>query len=123
ITNQESPQEHFIGNGYWAIGAGFWPFISEFMSARYDNSWPWWKAMLLMYSAKQRAESASGVSSFTDMFIIEAQHGFRLLQSDALEMIKGYYRETSEAARTKAAEIALRVRDNKLLATLVVQPE
>ena len=56
--------------GYAAIGNGGWHADSEFMVARYSDSWSFDRAVLLVYTAKKRAERASGVGPATDTFIV-----------------------------------------------------
>jgi hypothetical protein len=56
------------GTGFWAIGSGDRQFASQFMYQGYARSWPWLAALLLLYSAKKRAEVAPGVGRETDIF-------------------------------------------------------
>jgi len=56
--------------GFAAIGVGDWHAESQFMVAKYVSSWPFEKALRLLYLAKKRAETAPGVGTDTDLFII-----------------------------------------------------
>jgi len=61
--------------GFAAIGFGDWHAESQFMVAKYVSSWPFEKALRLLYLAKKRAETAPGVGTDTDLFIIGSPPG------------------------------------------------
>lgn len=68
-------EECFDGVGFCAIGSGSRQFESQFMYLGYSRHWNWLDALLLMYSAKKRAERSPGVGPQTDMWTIIASRG------------------------------------------------
>lgn len=64
------------GVGFAAIGAGAGHADSQFMFAKHTRSKPIPETILLVYSAKKRAEIAPGVGKETDMFTVGPELGF-----------------------------------------------
>jgi hypothetical protein len=64
--------------GFLAIGIGYPHANSQFMSAGYANSWPFFPTLSLAYAAKKRAEVAPGVGKATDIHIITRDGNFPL---------------------------------------------
>ena len=56
--------------GFAAIGAGFWHASSQMMFAGHTKNKSFAETLLLVYSAKKRAEVAPGVGECTDMFVV-----------------------------------------------------
>jgi uncharacterized protein YijF (DUF1287 family) len=93
--------------GFAAIGAGSWHADSQFMFAGHTRQRAFPESLLLVYSAKKRAEVAPGVGEATDMFLIGPALGsFTPVGSHVLENLEKIYRETrrKEQAIAKKAE-------------------
>jgi 20S proteasome alpha/beta subunit len=86
--------------GYAAIGIGKEPAESEFRFAKYEQSWPFARALLLTYSAKRRAESAPGIGQATDMFAIYGT-GAVMIADNIVQRVRKIY-EAKEKAKNKA---------------------
>ena len=91
-------------DGYAAIGVGEWHVDSEFMFAGYTNKWEFPEALLLVYSAKKRAEAAPGVGKETDLFMITAQ-GFTWIGEEARKRLNEIYL-AAEAKQKEASDEA-----------------
>lgn len=61
--------------GFAAIGDGKSHALSQFMFSRYTRDWSLAKSLLLLYSAKQRAQVAPGVGLETDLFLVAPPPG------------------------------------------------
>jgi hypothetical protein len=80
--------------GFAAIGIGQWHANSQFMFAEYDPGKKLSESLLLVYSAKKRAEVAPGVGAATDMFTIGEQLGsFTMLRQDVIDTLKVIYKK------------------------------
>lgn len=78
--------------GFAAIGAGQRHAESQFMFARYVNSWPLEKALRLIYVAKKRAEVAPGVGKETDLIYIGPKpDGYVPVQRNMLNKLDEIY--------------------------------
>jgi len=99
--------------GFCAIGSGGRQFETQFMSLRYDRLWTFHNAMLLMYSAKRRAEISPGVGTATDVFIIDSR-GFRDVVPPALEALQVYHNEFESTVSRARGSITERMMRNPL---------
>ena len=88
--------ESHDGIGFYAIGSGARQFESLFMSERYDRTWPEYASMLLMYTAKKRAEVSPGVGGQTDMFILD-KDGLHIVGDEEMQALEDYYQESLKA--------------------------
>ena len=77
--------------GFAAIGDGEWHASSQFMFSKYVPTWSLVRSMLLVYSAKQRAQVAPGVGEDTDLFFVSQLHGFSLIQPPIPEELQKAY--------------------------------
>jgi hypothetical protein len=103
------------GSGFWAAGSGCRQFETLFMASGYDTTWPVPQTLLLLYSAKKRAEASPGVGHMTDLFIID-QDGFRLLSLYATaEMEKHYQNLETMTARYRDLVLGQMKQDPRLL--------
>jgi hypothetical protein len=92
---------HFLcrdRSAFWAIGSGQNQFESEFMPLGYDGSWPLQATILLMYSAKRKAERAPGVGRETDMFLI-SKRGLAPATPRILSAIEKHHQRFEEKVR------------------------
>jgi hypothetical protein len=92
------------GTGFVAIGSGSRQFETQFMLSRYDRYWTFQQALLLMYSAKKRAEVSPGVGTETDLFIIGPER-FVPIDAPTIKVLDDYYREWESTAEKKRNEI------------------
>ncbi len=93
--------------GYMAIGAGHRHFEAQFMSRGYTAGWGSLSALMLMYSAKRRAEASPGVGSGTDaMYVSDALHPF---PPERLESLDRYSREFDQSVDKARREIINRM--------------
>jgi hypothetical protein len=82
--------------GYCAIGSGARQFETQFMFERYDRLWPWFNALVLMYSAKKRAEVSPGVGKVADVFMIQ-NGGGGFLPQEARDALEEHYQKLQKA--------------------------
>jgi hypothetical protein len=120
-----------IADSFAAIGSGADQFETLFMASNYDATWPLTEALLLIYSAKKRAESAAGVGKETDLFFVCRESpnlppGTKLIQTrgnptydlvslPAMEALKeqyGIFEKDYEAQRHK--NVATLLADNRI---------
>jgi hypothetical protein len=86
--------------GFAAIGSGSRHANSELMFAKHTIHRPFAETLLLVYSAKKRAEAAPGVGTGTDMFTIGPLLGsFSPISQDVLNGIEKIYQVTQRANR------------------------
>jgi hypothetical protein len=98
--------------GFAAIGAGHWHAESQFMFAGHVRLRPFPETLLLVYSAKKRAEVAPGVGAETDMFMIGPVIGSHTpIGHHVLQHLDGIYQDSraqeiaiGNKARERAAE-------------------
>ena len=88
--------------GFWAIGSGARQFETMFMYQRYYRFCPFLDALLLMYSAKRRAEVSPGVGSATDVLVLGGDScGF--LSPTAIAALEEHHRTFEEAIAKEMA--------------------
>jgi hypothetical protein len=86
--------------GFAAIGSGSCHANSELMFARHTVARQFAETLLLVYSAKKRAEAAPGVGIGTDMFTIGPLLGsYKSIEPHVLEGIEKIYQTTQKANR------------------------
>ncbi len=95
------------GIGFAAIGIGAKHAESQFMLARYNFREPFYKALLLTYTAKRKAEIAPGVGLATDLFTIDAPTGFTPAHETIISRLGAIYEqaEVSHGTATFAADL------------------
>jgi hypothetical protein len=60
----------------------------------YSPFWDWLQALLLMYTAKKRAESSPGVGKYTDFYYFKGNEpGSGFLTPECLGALECYYEE------------------------------
>jgi hypothetical protein len=96
------------GSGFWAVGSGARQFETLFMSSGYDTTWRLPDALLLMYSAKKRAEVSPGVGHLTDIFVI-TENSSELLPLRSMEAIEGYYKDLEAELKKKRDETVVKI--------------
>jgi len=111
--------------GFASIGVGAWHADSQLMIARHTRQRPMPETLLLIYSAKKRAEVAPGVGQATDMFLTgPGVGGFIEIGGHVLQALQENYETMNEefmTSRQKADErIAQYVHD---LTSPVANPE
>lgn len=80
--------------GYKAIGCGASLFESHMNAHHYDITWSLPAAIFLMYVAKRNSEASPGVGKLTDIFLMDASHGFReLLPPKAMDALEEHYQK------------------------------
>jgi hypothetical protein len=82
--------------GFAAIGAGEWHADSQMMFARHSRFKPIPETLLLVYSAKRRAEVAPGVGKGTDMFAIGPSLGSFAPITEEIEGLEKIYLKEQE---------------------------
>jgi hypothetical protein len=90
--------------GFLGIGSGGAQFETQFMLASYDRRWQPLEALLLMFSAKRRAEVSPGVGKATDLVFMNS-HGWNRWPSTVLNALDQYYNDLEAAARLKRNEV------------------
>ena len=81
--------------GFAAVGIGSRHANSEFMFAKHTRQRPLPETLLLVYSAKKRAEVAPGVGTGTDMFMIGPMLGtYDVIRPDVVEGVENIYQNT-----------------------------
>jgi 20S proteasome alpha/beta subunit len=80
-------------SAFWAIGLGQTQFETQFTSLNYDRDWSIQDAMLLVYTAKKKAERAPAVGPATDMFYIREMTGYRSAKLVNLRAIDEHYQD------------------------------
>jgi hypothetical protein len=86
--------------GFAAIGIGCRHANSQLMFSRHTSDRPFPETLLLIYSAKKRAEAAPGVGEGTDMFRIGPQLGsYTVISQDVLDTVETIYKETLTATQ------------------------
>ncbi len=93
-----------------AIGVGEWHATSQFMFAGHTRSKPIPETVLLVYSAKKRAEVAPGVGKDTDMFVIGPNLGtYASMPEEILKSFDDIYKKEqkshAEAASKAKSEV------------------
>jgi hypothetical protein len=69
-------------------------FETLFMYRGYSPFWDWLQALLLMYTAKKRAESSPGVGKYTDFYYFKGNEpGSGFLTPECLGALECYYEE------------------------------
>jgi len=111
--------------GFAAIGAGYWHAQSQFMFARYARNASAAKALYLVYAAKKRAETAPGVGSETDMFLMGPKPGTydevkRQVIDDVAEIYNDNLRESKRVYERTEGKVNEYI---KKLAQKPTQPE
>lgn len=87
--------------GFAAIGTGDAHALSQFMFAKHTRARGFAETLLLVYSAKKRAEVAPGVGTATDMFTIGPTVGRSIYQlaDHIMEKLHSTYQATENAMR------------------------
>ena len=86
--------------GFAAIGVGSWHASSQMMFAGHTKFKAFPETLLLVYSAKKRAEVAPGVGESTDMFIVGPTLGYNIAIGDhVLDQLKKTYELEQERER------------------------
>ena len=81
------------GVGFAAIGAGYWHANSQLMFAGHTKDQPLPETLLLVYSAKRRAEVAPGVGrEGTDMFFVSTVGKYDRVGNHVLEELDKIYK-------------------------------
>jgi hypothetical protein len=95
------------GRAFVAIGAGHRQFETQFMYRGYTAAWGSLNALLLMYSAKRRAEVSPGVGPGTDaVFVSNRVYPFA---QERLESLDRYSRELDQMVERARREITNRM--------------
>lgn len=93
--------------GFASIGVGAWHANSQMMFAGHNRRNPLPETLLLVYSAKKRAEVAPGVGQATDMFTIGPTLGsFAPIGDSVLKKLEQIHKE--EISRLKQANLRAR---------------
>ncbi len=97
--------------GFAAIGAGDWHSNSQFMFANHTRGRSFAETLVLIYSAKKRAEVAPGVGEATDMFTVGPFLGHNVypVGDHVLATLKAIYEATKTQIRQseqKANQVA-----------------
>ena len=83
--------------GFASIGVGAWHADSQMMIARHTKQRPMPETLLLIYSAKKRAEVAPGVGQATDMFLTgPAVGGYIEIGQHVLDALQVNYETMNE---------------------------
>jgi|SRR5713226_3292794 len=85
--------------GFCAIGTGHRQFEAEFMFKEFTRDWPWERALILMYSAKKRAEVSPGVGRTTDFFMIGSKKWFPFPE-DFIRYLDHLHKEYEDATKS-----------------------
>jgi hypothetical protein len=91
--------------GFAAIGAGYWHADSQLMFGSHNKYRPFAESLMLVYSAKKRAEVAPGVGEATDMFVIDGLGGHTPVGYHVLGELEKIY-QTAQEEEKKIAEQA-----------------
>lgn len=93
------------GVGFAAIGAGYWHADSQLMFAGHTRTKPFPETLLLVYSAKKRAEVAPGVGEATDMFALGPRLGSYISVGDhVLVNLQQMYEKTQQDVKALEAQ-------------------
>lgn len=90
--------------GWAAIGSGRAHIDSEFTVERYQSAWSVERALLLMFTAKRRAEAAPGVGRTTDVSVIN-DSGFDFVRDTIVAGVEQANSELVEAERATRASM------------------
>jgi hypothetical protein len=102
--------------GFLAIGAGADQFESLFTSSGYDQGWGLFETLLLMYSAKKKAEAVGGVGEFTSMLSFGEGINRAIFSPDPMiQALDRYYKEFEKAAEAKRQKILNKMRTDERL--------
>jgi hypothetical protein len=102
--------------GFASIGAGSWHANSQFMFAGHTVRKGFEETLLLVYSAKKRAEVAPGVGKATDMFMVGDMGGHVQVGDHVIQNLQQIY-DKSQAA-TRRASLKANKRVEKYIAEL-----
>lgn len=104
--------------GFAAIGAGYWHANSQMMFAGHTRYKSFPETLLLVFSAKKRAEVAPGVGEATDMFMIGPNLGsyIAIAEHHLLELNKIY---KAEQKREQRAAINAKESANKYVQEII----
>lgn len=91
--------------GFLSIGIGATHADSQFMSFNYSNHWTYIDTVLLVYSAKKRAENAPGVGPETDMHFV-GRDGLEPLNEEVKKKIEELYKTYVEKQKASAREMS-----------------
>lgn len=106
--------------GFAAIGMGEYHAASELMVEKHTRMTPLPETLLTVYAAKRRAETAPGVGSESNMFIIGPQLGSYVeLREDVMAALERIWRTAQRAMRTGRRKARTGV--NAYLQALAVQ--
>lgn len=97
--------------GFAAIGAGYWHANSQMMFAGHTRFKLFPETLLLVFSAKKRAEVAPGVGKATDMFMISGLGSYVQVDDHHLMELEKIYK--AEQARERRAAIKARESANR----------
>jgi hypothetical protein len=105
----------YDGIGFCAVGSGARQFEAQLMYHGYVGWWSWHAALLLLYSAKRRAEVSPGVGRQTDVFCVR-KAGWSFFPPATHEALDAYYDDMEKATQAKRNEILQQmVRDPRLV--------
>ena len=103
--------------GFASVGVGAWHANSQLMFGEHAKSDPLPATLLLVYSAKKRAEVAPGVGRNTDMFLISGLGGHVPVAPNVIQELEAIYQREKE--RIKEAEATGRVETQEYVERLV----
>lgn len=109
--------------GFAAIGAGYWHADSQFMFAGHTCDKSFAETLLLVYSAKKRAEVAPGVGEDTDMFIIGPGLGTNIpvVGEHVLRKLQATYKNTQ--SRKQKADVRSQAEIGQFISELLKKKE
>jgi hypothetical protein len=94
--------------GFCAIGSGARQFETAFMTLGYSRFWSLSAALLLMYSAKKKAEVSPGVGRETDMFLAQ-EGGWGFIAEPWHQALEEYNKELDKTVAEKRDELHKRM--------------
>jgi len=94
--------------GFCAIGSGARQFETALMTVNYSQFWSWTATLLLMYSAKKKAEVSPGVGRETDMFMAQEQ-GWGFIPLPWHEALEEYNQELEKTIMEKRDDLVKRM--------------
>jgi hypothetical protein len=89
--------------GFLAIGMGAGHAESQIMAFKYAPWWRYFDTVVVLYSAKKRAEVAPGVGPITDMYFIQ-DGGPELLRADVMKLVAELYDESLAQEEAQRAQ-------------------
>jgi hypothetical protein len=96
--------------GFSGIGDGGRHAESQFMFAKYTPTWLVEQSLVLLYSAKKRAEVAPGVGQTTNMFYIDGPRGVQPLNETLVRELERAYDEILETENVATKKAVQRIK-------------